>query len=86
MHFYLATDSWSYYSMLCFSNAVTEKLGEHELEGKLGMKIAYIENEKAQVRQWHRILSKLCGDKLHITILQANEAEVVRNNENLLMR
>lgn len=55
---------------------MVEKLAEHEIEGKLSVKIAYIENEKAQVRQWHRISSKLHGDKLQITILQ-NETEEV---------
>lgn len=40
------------------------------------MKIAYIENEKAQVRQWYRILARLCGEKLQITVLQ-NETEAV---------
>lgn len=57
-------------------NATTEKVCEHEHEGKLSMKIAYIENEKAVVRQWYRILAKLCGDKLQITIL-TNETEEV---------
>lgn len=54
-----------------------EKLDEPEMEGKLNVKLAYIENEKAQVRQWHRILSKLHGDKLQITFIQ-NESEEVR--------
>lgn len=39
------------------------------------MKIAYIENEKAQVRQWHRILAKLGGDRLQITILGNSETK-----------
>lgn len=42
------------------------------------MKIAYIENEKAQVRQWYRILAKLREDKLQITVLQNSETEEVR--------
>lgn len=62
---------------LCLRNATVENFDEPEMEGKLNMKIAYIENEKAQVRQWHRILSKLHGDTLQITILQ-NESEEVR--------
>lgn len=41
------------------------------------MKIAYVENEKPQVRQWHRILAKLCGDKFEMMLLQNNETEEV---------
>lgn len=52
-------------------------MSEHEHEGKLSMKIAYIENEKAQVRQWYRILARLSGDKLQVTVLK-NETEEVR--------
>lgn len=44
------------------------------------MKIAYIDNEKAQVRQWHRILAKLSGDRLQVTILRSNEAKEEVNN------
>lgn len=55
-------------------------LTEYELEGKLSMKVAYIENGKAQVRQWHRIFSKLYGDRLQITIMRnTGTKEEVRN-------
>lgn len=43
------------------------------------MKIAYVENEKPQVREWHRILMKLRGDKLQITVLHNSEAEEVND-------
>lgn len=55
-----------------------EKSNEHELEGKLSMKIVYVENAKPQDRQWHRILAKIQGDKLQITILRNNETLEVK--------
>lgn len=63
--------------MILYRNSITEKSSEYELEGKLSMKIAYVDNEKPQVRQWHRILAKVRGDKLEITVLQNNETEEV---------
>lgn len=56
-------------------NATALESTENEIEGKLSMKIAYIENDKAQVRQWHRILAKLGGDRLQITILGNSETK-----------
>lgn len=41
------------------------------------MKIAYIDNEKAQVRQWYRILGRLRGDQLQITVLKNAETDEV---------
>lgn len=55
-------------------------LAEYELEGKLSIKVAYIENGKAQVRQWHRILAKLYGDRLQITIMRNTGTKEEVNN------
>lgn len=41
------------------------------------MKIAYVDNERAPVRQWYRILARLRGDQLHIIVLKNAESEEV---------
>lgn len=56
---------------------IAENTNDCELEGKLGMKIAYIDNEKAQVRQWYRIEAELRGDQLRINVLKNEETEQV---------
>lgn len=56
---------------------IAENANDCEFEGKFGMKIAYVDNEKAQVRQWYRILAKLRGDKLKITVLKNADTEEV---------
>lgn len=56
---------------------IAENTGESDFEGKLGMKIAYVDNEKAPVRQWYRILARLRGDQLQIIVLKNAESEEV---------
>lgn len=56
---------------------MAEIMNDCEFEGKFGMKIAYVDNEKAQVRQWYRIKAKLRGDQLKITVLKNAESEEV---------
>lgn len=56
---------------------IAENTNDSDFEGKLGMKIAYVDNERAPVRQWYRILTKLRGDQLQIIVLKNAETEEV---------
>lgn len=56
---------------------IAENTNDSDFEGKLGMKIAYVDNERAPVRQWYRILARLRGDQLQIIVLKNAESEEV---------
>lgn len=56
---------------------IAENTSDSDFEGKLGMKIAYVDNEKAPVRQWYRILARLRGDQLQIVVLKSADSEEV---------
>lgn len=54
-----------------------EKLSEPDLEGKLNIKVSYIESKRATIRQWHRVFAKVRTDKFEIILLRDNESEEV---------
>lgn len=39
--------------------------------------MSYIDNKKAAIRNWHRVLAKVRGDKLEIITLQDNDSNEV---------
>lgn len=72
-------------SILC-SNKLTEKCGEAELEGKLNIKVAYVDNKRVPVRRWHRILVKIIGDKLQISLVNDTEPPEVSQSYKICMQ
>lgn len=63
-------------NFFCFCrNTPIENLGEPDLEGKLNIKVSYIENKRTSVRQWHRVLAKIFGDKLGLILLRVRDNE-----------
>lgn len=45
-----------------------ERAVEAEHEGKFNVKVAFVENRRASVRHWYRVLAKLHANKLEINI------------------
>lgn len=58
-----------------------EPISEAEHEGKFNIKIAYVENKRASVRHWYRVVAKLQANTLELNVQYENESADVRQQE-----